>query len=336
MAVLRALHGIGPGYYHTAGFWRRELCWKDKTNQLGAHAYKRRIMQLNPAPYHKLSGNKVAEKALLTLFGIPTPRFLGRLESRVGRDTDGYPLRGAEELARLVRTLGAKRLVFKRTEGPEGFGGKGVHIPFIERDESVTFREPRQAKTTDVSAYCADTLELDRGGDWLVEEYFEQHPVLAKITPESVNTVRVWVANTGGDGYQVLTAYLRIGRANMIVDNASSGGIVAAIEMESGRLSAARDAHPAYHFYPTHPDYDTPIEGGEIPWWQEVQELSKQALSVFPILRFAGVDVAIGPSGPVVLELNLEADYEGAAFTNYPNKPGLNVRSKLDKTGVHE
>src|SRR5690625_3408196 len=128
MVMLRTLHGVGPGYYHTAGFWRRGLSWREKTSQLGARAYQRRIMKLNPAAYHKLSGNKIAEKALLNLFDIPTPRFLGRLEARAGRDSAGRPLRDASDLEQIVNRLHAERLEIGRPEGPEGFGGKGVHI----------------------------------------------------------------------------------------------------------------------------------------------------------------------------------------------------------------
>src|SRR5699024_12357746 len=73
----------------------------------------------------------------------------------------------------------------------------------------------RRSSDLDVHAYCADILELDRGGDWLVEEHFEQHPMLSALNPTSVNTIRVWVINHGQNGYEVVTAYLRMGRANV-------------------------------------------------------------------------------------------------------------------------
>lgn len=316
MAWLRVFHGVGPGYYHTAGFWRRELGWGDKTSQLSAGEYRRRVGLLNPAPYRKLSQNKIPEKAILALFGIPTPRFLGRLEARIGCDTAGRSLRNASDLERLVGGRQIARLVFKRLEG---WGGKGVHIPVVEQGPRVTFREPGDSNAQSVQDYCTSALELNRGGDWIVEEYFQQHPDLSAINPASVNTVRIWVIDRGKEGYRVLAAYLRIGRSNMFVDNASSGGIVAPIELVSGRLRAARDAHAEYNVYPRHPDHGVPIEGVVLPCWPDVQGLAARALSVFPGLRFAGLDVAIGASGPVILELNVSPDREGAAFTDCPN-----------------
>lgn len=322
MVVLRLLHGVGPGYYHTAGFWRRELAWDDKTEQVSAREYRRRVGLLNPVSYRKLSQNKIPEKAILSLFGVPTPRFLGRLEARKGCGLDGRPLCNAADLERLASGHGERRLVFKQLEG---WGGKGVLIPAIEHGPPMTFRDPGSSNALGVRDYCTTVLGLDRGGDWIVEEYFEQHPGLSEVNPASVNTVRIWVIDRGAEGYRVIAAYLRIGRGNMFVDNASSGGIVAPIDLASGRLRAARDAHAGYNVYRRHPDHGAPIEGVMLPCWPEVQGLAVKALSVFPGLRFAGLDVAIGPSGPVILELNVSPDREGAAFTDCPSSKLLKV-----------
>jgi hypothetical protein len=316
MASLRVLHGVGPGYYHTAGFWRRELSWADKTSQLSAGEYRRRLELLNPIAYRKLSQHKIPEKAILSLFGIPTPRFLGRLNARIGRDTSGVPLRNAADLEILARKHDGRRLVFKQ---PEGWGGKGVRIPLIEFGPSLTLRDPGATIARTLQAYCDEVLALDKGGDWVVEEYFDQHPVLSALNPSSVNCVRIWVMDRGKPGFEVLTAYLRIGREHMVVDNATSGGIVVPIDLATGRLRAARDAHAVHNVYPRHPDHDAAIEGVELPYWPEVQQIAKQALAVFPCLRFAGIDVAIGPSGPIILELNVSPDREGAAFTDFPS-----------------
>lgn len=317
MAALRTLHGLGPGYYHLAGFWRRDLTWRDKTSQLTEREFQRRIGRLNPAPYRKLSHNKLPEKAILSLFAIPTPRFLGRLHARAGLDAAGRSLRNASDLVRLARERQAVRLVFKP---PEGMHGKGVHIPEIAHGPTMTFREPGGCDAQSVQAYCADRLELDKGGDFLVEEYFEQHPVLSALNPASVNTVRIWVLDQGSRGHQVLLAFLRIGRGGRVVDNIHSGGIAAPIAMDTGRLGAAREVEPDFDLHPRHPEHGAQIEGIELPYWSDVQQLAQRALSVFPQLRFAGLDVAIGPSGPVVLELNLHAERTAQAITDCPTR----------------
>lgn len=315
MAVLFALRGVGPGYYHTAGFWRREVAWKDKSLQLSAREYRRTVGRLNPWLYRKLSQNKIPEKAILSLFGLPTPRFLGRLHAHAGCDSNGRPLRNAADLERLVHECGTQRLVFKQLEG---HGGKGVQIAALQLSHPVLCSPVHDQPSQPLAQYCEAALHLGAGGDWLVEEYFDQHPEVAALNPTSVNTVRIWVLDRGQGDLQVLTAYLRIGRGDMFVDNASSGGIVAPITLASGRLRAAQDAHAEHNVYPRHPDHGAVIEGVELPHWAEVQRLARLALSVFPRLRFAGLDIAIGPGGPVVVELNVSPDREAAAFTGCP------------------
>lgn len=315
MAILFAFRGVGPGYYQTAGWWRRGVDWRDKTLQLSASEYRRTVARLNPLPYRKLSQNKIPEKAILSLFGLPTPRFLGRLHAQTGRDFNGCPLRSGADLERLVRECRTERLVFKQLEG---HGGKGVRIAALQLSSPVLCSAIGERPSQPLAQYCAATLQLGAGGDWLVEEYCDQHPEVAALNPSSVNTVRIWVLDRGKGDLQVVTAYLRIGRGDMFVDNASSGGIVAPIILETGRLRAAQDAHAEHNVYRLHPDHRAVIEGVELPHWVEVQRLAGQALSVFPRLRFAGLDIAIGPAGPVVVELNVSPDREAAAFTGCP------------------
>lgn len=315
MAALFSFRGVGPGYYHTAGFWRRELSWRDKTLHLSAREYRRVVDRLNPASYRKLSQNKIAEKAILSLFRIPTPRFVGRIHSRIGCDVSGRPLRSVADLERLVYEQGFDPLVFKQLEG---YGGKGVQIARFKSADGILCGAINEDELRPLAVYCTEKLQLGAKGDWLVEEYFVQHPAIAGLNPTSVNTVRIWILDHGGGDAEVVTAYLRIGRGTMFVDNASSGGIVAPIVLGSGQLRAAQDAHADRNVYPRHPDHGAVIEGTRIPHWDEVQRLAMRALAAFPGLHFAGIDIAIGPSAPVVLEMNVSPDREAAAFTGRP------------------
>jgi hypothetical protein len=175
-----------------------------------------------------------------------------------------------------------------------------------------------------LAKYVAETLRLEHGGDWLVEDYLTQHPAMAGLNASSVNTVRIWVLEASRAGSEVVTAYTRIGRGGMHVDNATSGGIVAPIDIATGTLGPAQDAFADRRLYRTHPDHGAPIEGVLVPHWSQVQELAKQALRLFPRLHFAGLDVAVGQDGPCILELNVCPDREAAAFT------GCATRSLLD------
>jgi len=309
MVVLLPLRGVGPSYYHMAGLWRRELSWTDKTSHMSVLEYRRVLKRLNPEEYRKLSQNKIAEKAILSLFNVPTPRFLGRICRAIGLDAFGQGLVCAADLARLIRERKLQRLVFKELEG---HGGKGVLIMQVSTGEPLSLSPLGKEMPVGVDVFCGETLKLDRGGDWLIEEYFSQHAVLASINPTSVNTIRIWVLRHPSGESQVVTAYLRIGRAGAIVDNVEGGGIVATIDNKTGLLQQAQDSDMQRRFYPNHPDHDAKIEGIEIPYWLDVQRVAKMALGAFPALHFAGLDIAIGVDGPVVLELNVIPGREGA------------------------
>jgi hypothetical protein len=233
-------------------------------------------------------------------------------------------LRNAEELSMLIHRYGSGRLVFKKLEG---YGGKGVRIGRFRVVRDTLYAASLSASDDDyisLEEYCRTVLGLTRESDWLVEEYLEQHSDMAGLNPLSVNTVRIWIYQRSSGESAVVTAYVRIGRADMYVDNASSGGIVAPIDLSTGKLRAAQDAYADRRLYPCHPDHGNAIEGVLIPYWEGVQSLAKRVLGVFPNLRFAGLDIAIGRNGPVVLELNVSPDREGAAFTDCPNAKLLN------------
>jgi hypothetical protein len=315
MTVLALTRRMGPGYYHTAGYWRPEVPWTLKTGQLDPGSYRKLLARLNPAPYRKITQHKVAEKAVLKLFSIPTPDFVGLLCANGGLDREGRPLRNHADLAQLLTTEPLPGIVFKAVEG---HGGKQVKPLLLQMSPPITCHPPgHPEKRAPLEQFIAANLSLETSAAWLVERYFEQHATMRAINPTSVNTVRAWVLRRGEGDPEVVTAYLRIGRGGMTVDNASSGGIVAPIVLDKGQLRAAQDATAQRGQYARHPDHGAAIEGVCIPFWMEVQQIAKKALSVFPHMRFAGLDVAIGPNGPVVIELNVQPDREGAAFTGY-------------------
>ena len=105
-----------------------------------------------------------------------------------------------------------------------------------------------------------------------------------------------------------------------MVDNQSSGGIVAPINLETGVLAAAIDGLPTRESWSSHPDTGSPIEGQKPPFFEEAKKLAERCISCFPGLSFAGVDVAVGEEGPVIIELNVSPDREGAAFTDIPTR----------------
>lgn len=314
MAWLRLTRGIGPAYYQLAGFWRRDMPWRVKAAHIGVREYRRRLARLNPEEYRKLSQHKVAEKAILALFGVPTPRFLGCLHRHAGRAAGGAALATGKDLEALLESVGLPRVCFKPVEGWGGAGFRAVEL--ASGPAGLLARPLSGGPARPLVAYVDEDLLPAGDSGWIVEEYVDQHERCRAFNPSSLNTMRLWVLRRGGEPARVLGGFLRIGRAGSLVDNVAAGGILARIDLATGVLDAAIDRQR--RTYRVHPDHGAPIEGRVVPCWPEAAALACETLPLFPHLRFAGFDVAVSRQGPLVIELNVTPDLQGAAEAGIP------------------
>lgn len=310
----------GPNYYQLARFWRREMPWRDKLAHLTEAEYRRAVAALNPREYRMISQHKVVEKAVLSLLGIRTPRFLGHLHAATGRTAYGETLQNADDLAILLGACEEDRICFKPVEG---WGGKGfIALERTRGEGALHLRDMANGEAIDIARLYG---MLDAGRGTLIEAYVEQHETLAALNPGSLNTVRLWVV-LGRRGYAVKGAFLRVGRAGSIVDNTSRGGLICPIDIDSGRISYADEAGVDRVLHDRHPDSQVKVRGLVVPYWEACRTLASDALTAFPHMRFAGLDIAIGPDGPWVIELNVQPDRRGAADFDVPTATALELR----------
>lgn len=176
-------------------------------------------------------------------------------------------------------------------------------------------------KTSDYN--CLDELYsylIKEGHNFELEEVIKQHPDVAKIYPNSINTVRIVTVVTTKDGKSLLTipkeqrknaklephiicAYFRIGNNGKCVDNFNSGGMVAPVDEKTGVVTQlAIDKQK--NIYEKHPQTGETIKGFKFPYWNEAIELCKKACQEIPEMGYVGWDVAFTPDGPLFVEAN--------------------------------
>jgi hypothetical protein len=313
MALLKLLRNLGPNYYHVARFWRREIPFRDKWRHANKREYDKLLFAINPAVYQKASQHKVLEKATLSLLGVPTPRFVGFFHPTRGGDRNGEPLRTAGDLSRVLATYAGRRLCFKAVEG---YSGRGFAALDISAD-GASLQHPISGQRWSIVEWARELLLAPDG--WLLEEYLTQHPDVAAINASSVNTLRLWVLEQQGV-FRAHHAILRVGRAGSQTDNTSSGGFGCVVDMATGRLHSCLDLRRPHQPITHHPDTGVELVGRQLPFWEKALELGAKALSVFPQMRFAGLDVAITPTGPAVIELNVFPDRISAVRWDLPHK----------------
>lgn len=156
----------------------------------------------------------------------------------------------------------------------------------------------------------------------VLEHQLIQHPDMARLHPNSVNTMRIVTDNVNGN---VTIAYIivKMGTGGSVCDNSGQGGILARVDVDTGRISTpATDDY--FHVYDTHPDTGIPLVGYQLPMVPEAIAMAKEAAQVFPQVGHVGWDMAVTPDGPAIIEGN---NFPGTDLCQlaplWPEKTGL-------------
>jgi len=169
------------------------------------------------------------------------------------------------------------------------FGTRGAGIEVVE------FENVDDAKKYLKELYNSGVKAI------IVEELIVQHEELAALHKESANTLRV-ITIRYNDRVDVIHAYLRIGKGNSVIDNASAGGVFGVVEIDSGKIYAACDRWG--NSFEVHPDSGKNLIGFQVPRWEEVKSFVKKAAQVLPDVHYVGWDVAVTTTGCVLIEGN--------------------------------
>jgi len=184
----------------------------------------------------------------------------------------------------------SRKVVYKPLDGN---GGHGIEI-------------------LDLSGDCTSVYEkLQTYPRGVVEAFVVQHPVMASMAPGSVNTLRiVTLAYNDGTGevaegeYPVDVAYaaVRIGSGTSSIDNFTEGGFVVGVDLETGTIETDGVTINGIP-YEKHPATGVTFKGIVIPFFREALDMVRETGRM--IGGYTGWDVAITPTGPVLIEANI-------------------------------
>lgn len=165
-----------------------------------------------------------------------------------------------------------------------------------------------------VGRFCSEGQpELDREGllawlerqsgdqDWLLQPALTNHPLIADLSPGPLLTVRILTARDRSGYTEAFAAVLNMPVGRQVTNN---HGLGAAIDLEQGTLGTACSFRPLQPGFDRHPDTGAPIVGRPLPDWPDIVALALAAHALFPDMRLLGWDVALTPTGPVLLETN--------------------------------
>ncbi len=202
------------------------------------------------------------------------PKFLGMVKSKtfIGKHNIDYYLHVS------------KKVVVKPSSGGEGEG-----LYFIENVGGNIFVNGEKKNLTVFLSTLSDE-------NYIVTEYCKQANFLSEIYPFTANTIRIWTMTPNGEEPFIPNAVLRIGtKESGFTDNRSQGGLVAEIDLKTGKLSAAAEtlANGNIKWHDYHPDTGSRIKNSVIPEWDSFLNQFRDILSLMPELKYVGWDILL-------------------------------------------
>src|SRR5262245_31931709 len=298
MMLLRA-RGFSPDDYYTLRLYEQPP--PSAAGPLRRREFSQLRYHLNPQPAEVVPFNKWVAALYLETLGLRVPVCHGMYHPSRGILRNGQRLTCVAELALLLARL-PRGAVIKPLDASHGRGVM-VIVAFDAVRGVVTRASDAEQSVEEVAA----TLDAADHG-WVVQERIVQHPALAALHRQSVNTVRLVTLCREDGTPEVLAAVLRIGTGDAEIDNTTGGGLVATVDLATGRCRTAFSRYRVSE-HAVHPQSGIPIEGFEIPHWAQVQSDAVRAHRFVPFPRTLGWDVAIEERGPVLLEVNSDYYY---------------------------
>jgi hypothetical protein len=220
--------------------------------------------------------------------------FNKRFDKYIGREWLDVRETTTEELRAFVTRHGKVML-----KDPVNLGGYGL--------------EKREAATID--DYEVFREQLLGNNQFLVEEFITQHPELMRLSPKSVNTLRIITYFDGTDVHVLAHAFKMGNGADL--DNFGQGGIQTTIYDDGVALYGAFDKEG--NKFLAHPLTGVDIVGFVVPMYAEALAMADEMARIVPEVPYIGWDIAIAPDRPIVIEGN----YNSGVFQMKPSLSGI-------------
>ena len=134
----------------------------------------------------------------------------------------------------------------------------------------------------------------------IAEQLIYNHPKLNELNESSLNTMRI-ITVRDGEKMDVLFAGIRFGAKGSEIDNISTGGRIAPIDITKGQICGHT------HTKKTITAEDERVHdhiGFQIPLWDELEAYLYKLTAVVPQMRYMAWDIGITPNGFVTVEGN--------------------------------
>ncbi|NMH87415.1 sugar-transfer associated ATP-grasp domain-containing protein [Flavivirga algicola] len=307
-------------------YYFKYLYRKNVTNYLDYVSFKEQLLlvghrSLHNPDYVALINNKLYFALFCERISIKTPKLISyNLGSNFFFNNEVVKITDKEKLVDFFEVLFDKNKIdalFFRP--PSDYGGKGC------------FKITKEDIENNLDGLYQNLVN----GNFVHTKVVKQHDDINKIHSKSVNTLRIISLLTLEGHIEIISAFIRFGVGDSVVDNATSGGFFVGINLEDGTLQ------PIGHYLSQHggeeitehPDSGYKFEGFKIPYYKEACDLVLDTAKIIPD-GLIGWDVAITSNGPVIIETNAEPHIPISNITSgglLKNKHVKNIVEALKK-----
>lgn len=244
--------------------------------------------------YDILIDDKILFHDIMTMYGLPVTKQFFTFRNNLFYINNIVV--SEEEIDKVISNITDNRIFVKRYLGG---GGSGVFI-FIRKKDGY-YNETNNKLT-------ASFIKTNYNGTTLLfEKQIKQHSVLKTFNPDTVNTLRVIVIKNPMNKIQIVGAAARFGRIGNFIDNASQGGIMVGLNIQSGQLEEYGSRLYDLNKYYSHPDSKLLFKHTKVSEWRKVENLVYKTMGYLPFYRAVAFDVANTYEGPIIIEINTGA-----------------------------
>ena len=300
-------HRLGVSEYYELGvFDDNAFTPTEKRDCIGWRASKAIDAQLNHDYWRATANDKVLNYALLMHYGYPVPETVATYSTLGHKASSEISLSTEGALIDFV----THRMSFPMIVKPiHGSYGRGTFL-LSSYDVDNQFFIDSNSKKIPLSELIASCMAPEYTG-MLFQKCLRPHSDVLKWIGSTTSCVRVIVVLNRGRP-KVHMAFWKIARCHNITDNfhmGSTGNLLAWIDKDSGQVTrVVTGLWPTGQDVSQHPDTGQLLLGKTLPDWQMALDMCTSASVQFPGLRLQHWDVAFCESGPVLMELNTEAD----------------------------
>ncbi|MCI1479665.1 MAG: hypothetical protein LKH29_02090 [Eggerthellaceae bacterium] len=194
-----------------------------------------------------------------------------------------------------------------------------VYTSFCEKHSQYIVKPPSSSRGSGIYLAFSGEGDQERRAAFealldeapvVLEEVIDQAPEMARLHPESVNTIRYATFFEEGE-ISTLCCFVKIGRGSSVVDNGGAGGFLAAVDQETGVITTPGRTELG-EVVEVHPDTGVAIVGYQIPQWDDLKSMVSELVRVLPQQKYVGWDLACSASkGWVLVEGNSGGQFVG-------------------------